>query len=102
MIKNRDKFYNFEEEIIALSYQEKQLYLKVLNHEDEHDVLLMKLENTKNLFINTIDLNNLDTLELVKLYHALIYEQLKTSSCNQLKKEVYIENIKHFLKKKYI
>lgn len=95
----KNKFRNIEEDIAVLSYQEKELYLKVLNNSCEYDTLLMKLQNSKNFFINAIDLNEIDSLDLVKLYHALIYEQLEIMQNKELKKEVYINNIQFFLKK---
>lgn len=86
-----NEFNSIEKEILLLSYQEKQLYLQLLNDKKEIDILIDKLKNKDNFFLKFIDLNNIDKLGLIRIHHKFIYGQLDINSCSKLKKEVYID-----------
>lgn len=91
------KFTNLEKDIGFLSYQEKKLYLKILNNEKEIDAIKDKLKSIDNFFLTLIDIDSMDTLTLVRLYHNIIYEQLNINDSIELRKEVYINIIKNMI-----
>ena len=93
----KNQFDEFEKEIITLSYQEKQLYLKILNDKYEVSKIIVKLKSLDNFFLNLIDIEIVDILGLVRLDHNLTYGQLNINSCIKLKKKNYIEMISNMI-----